>query len=377
MKAGAGKIVFAGGGTGGHIYPALATIEALQQKGDFQILFVGGYQGMENKIIPRQGIPFRKITVSGFQRYFTPRNFLFPFKLTAALWQSWRLLRSFKPAVVVGTGGYVSGPVVYLAAKMGIPTLIEEQDSYPGITTRILAKYATVICLAHQAAAAFLKKAKGEILVTGTPVRKSLKFVEQEQAKVHWGFDPGKPVLFVFGGSQGARSLNRAVARLAEEWTDKYEVQILWQTGTANFDEVGELPAVRNPLVKVVPYIEEMALAFSAADLIISRAGAITIAELSLAMKPCIFVPYPWAAANHQEHNANLIRDAGAALVVKDDENLVDGLNAAVEVLLPEPQRARQMGERWRKFQHPDAAEKIAEKIMHLAAQQNSGAGVI
>ena len=340
-------------------------------------MYVGGYQGMENNIIPQRDIPYRKITVSGFQRYFTLRNFLFPFKLMAALWQSWRLLRSFKPSVVVGTGGYVSGPVVYLAAKMGIPTLIDEQDSYPGVTTRILAKYASVICLAHQAAASFLKKVKGEILVTGTPVRSSLKFVEQEQAKAHWGFDPKKPALFVFGGSQGARSLNQAVARLAEEWIKKYALQILWQTGRANLQEVQALPVAKNPLVRVVSYIEEMALAYSAADLIISRAGAITIAELSFAMKPCIFVPYPWAAANHQEHNANLIRDAGAALVVKDDEKLTAGLKTAVASLLSDPQRARQMGERWRKFQHPDAAEKIADKIMHLAAQQFSGAGAV
>ncbi|OPX34117.1 hypothetical protein B1H10_04335 [candidate division KSB1 bacterium 4484_188] len=156
MKTATGKIVFAGGGTGGHIYPALAIIEALQQKGDFQILYVGGYQGMENNIIPQRDIPYRKITVSGFQRYFTLRNFLFPFKLIAALWQSWRLLRSFKPSVVVGTGGYVSGPVVYLAAKMGIPTLIDEQDSYPtGDLTRKSRR-----CLCSAAARARVRSTK-------------------------------------------------------------------------------------------------------------------------------------------------------------------------------------------------------------------------
>jgi UDP-N-acetylglucosamine--N-acetylmuramyl-(pentapeptide) pyrophosphoryl-undecaprenol N-acetylglucosamine transferase len=215
MKPDFAKIIFAGGGTGGHVYPALATMEALQQKGKFELLFIGGYHGIENQIIP-DGVNYKKIWISGFQRFFTVRNFLFPVKLLVSLFQSLLVLLKFKPNAVVGTGGYVSGPVVYTAAKMGIPTLIQEQDSYPGVTTRLLSRYSDIVCVPYQQVIQHIKKVKGEIVVTGVPVRHSLKIVTKQEAVLQWGLKADKPLIFIFGGSQGAHSINKAVKQISQ-----------------------------------------------------------------------------------------------------------------------------------------------------------------
>lgn len=359
-------MVFAGGGTGGHVYPALAIIEALQEMGKFEILYVGGYHGIENKIIPRRGIPFRRIWIAGFQRYFTLKNLLFPVKLIVSLMQSFFILKRFKPDAVVGTGGYVSGPPVYLASRMGIPVLIQEQNSYPGVTTRQLAKYADVVCAAFPEVKDYLPQLKGELLIAGNPVRKSLQITGKSVAAKKWNLDPSRPVIFIFGGSQGARSINQAMGEIAPALMEKYRVQLLWQTGERNFPEMQNWEIAFHPDVHILPYVEEIDRAYSVADIIVSRAGAITLAELSRAGKPCVLVPYPHAAANHQEHNAASVARAGAALVVKEDENLRENLRAALERLLSDADRARRMRESWEKFSRPDAAEKIAARIIQL-----------
>ncbi|GAB4334880.1 MAG: undecaprenyldiphospho-muramoylpentapeptide beta-N-acetylglucosaminyltransferase [Calditrichia bacterium] len=367
MNAGRLKVLFAGGGTGGHIYPALATWQAVREMTDAEVLFIGGKSGMEKDLIPSEGLPFKSITVSGFHRYLTPRNLLFPFKLLAALWQSRKVIKEFQPQVVIGTGGYVSGPVVYTAAKKGIPTLIEEQDSYPGITTRLLARHADVICLAHADAEKHLTGVKGEVLVTGNPLRLNLKFRSREEAAAEWGFDPEKPIVLVFGGSSGARALNEAFSRIAPDIIRETAAQILWQSGKNQYDLYQLKPAAKLPGVKLVPYLNDMGLAYSAADVIISRAGAITLAELALAEKPAILVPYPAAAGNHQLHNAKTAENGGAALVVPEGERFFTNLNAAIIDLLNDAEKRARMGQAWKQFQKPDAARKIAEKILELA----------
>lgn len=366
------KILFAGGGTGGHIYPALATIEALQALADWQVLYVGGYRGMENQLVPEAGLDFRKIVVSGFQRYFTLRNLLFPFKLAISLVQSWKLLKKFRPAAVVGTGGYVSGPVVYMAAKMKIPTLIEEQDSFPGVTTRMLARYADVVCLPNADAAGHLRNVKGELLISGNPVRNSLKMIPRQEAREEWGLQDNKPVVLIFGGSLGARSLNEAVAEMAEELFNSFGTQILWQTGRFHFEAYSSAPVSRIPGVKIVPYIQNMGAAYSAADIIISRAGAITLAELSVAQKPTILVPYPYAAANHQEHNARTISQAGAALLVKEGDGFSFRLQQALISILQDRRKAAEMGQHWACLRRDDAAEVIAKKIIQIAEMSSN-----
>ena len=366
MKPVQGKVLFAGGGTGGHIYPALATIEALKKEGEFEILYVGGYAGLENEIVPPLGIPFRRIWISGFLRQWTLRNLLFPAKLLVSLWQSYRILREFQPDVVVGTGGYVSGPVVYLAARQGIPTLIQEQDSYPGVTTRLLSRYADVLCTPYPEVAEHLPRLKGRLQITGNPVRSSLRLIPREEAIQRWRLNPEKPVVLVFGGSQGARALNQAVAQLVPEMAETFQAQFLWQTGKKLFAEVQQHMASRHPAVRLLPYIEDMGAAYSAADVIISRAGAITLAELSQVQKACILVPYPYAAANHQQHNAEAVQRKGAAIVVLEGERFVQRLRQELQRLLQDANLRRKMGEAWRAFYKPRAAREIAGIILEL-----------
>ena len=356
------------------MYPALATMEALQQMGEFQFLYIGSKQGIENRIVPGRGIEFRTLWISGFQRSFSLKNLLFPLKLLFSLWHSWKILSRFGPDVVVGTGGYVSGPVVYVASRKRIPTVIQEQDSYPGVTTRLLAHYADLICAAYREVEQHLERPKGRFLVTGNPVRESLQLVRKEEAARHWGFDPEKPVLLVFGGSQGARSLNQVVSELIEKWVDEFGLQILWQTGERNFREVAGLPVAQRPEVQVLPYIERMDLAYSAADVLVTRAGAITLAELSHVQKPAVLVPYPFAAANHQEHNARAVSEAGAAIMVRENERFREELDKAVRRILTHPAEAAAMGRAWKKFYHPDAARTIAAEIVHLLKEREKDA---
>lgn len=361
-----GNILFAGGGTGGHIYPALATIEALREKGEFDILYVGGYRGLENKIVPENGIPFKKIWISGFQRFFTIKNAIFPVKLMVSLLQSWKILRQFKPLVVVGTGGYVSGPVVWLAARRGTPTLIQEQDSFPGVTTRLLAKFANVICVPYESVEGHLSKIAGKLLVAGNPVRKSLQLVDKKTAAKEWNLDPDRPVIFIFGGSQGAQSINEAIASLVTGFSGKYGAQVLWQVGSNNYERMKSSAVAGHPDVRILGYINSMNLAYSAADVIVSRAGAIALAELSHVGKPCVLVPYPFAAANHQEHNARTISEAGAALLVKEGERFVERLKEAVESILDDQEYAEKLAASWEKVRKLNAAETIAAEIIDL-----------
>ena len=371
MSTSLSKIIFAGGGTGGHVYPALATIEALKKTGNFDILYIGGYRGIEKEILPGQSIAFKIIWISGFQRYFTLQNFLFFLKLFISLIQSAIILLKYKPDVVVGTGGYVSGPVLYMATKLGYPTLIQEQDSYPGITTRLLARYVNVICMPYAGVDQHLKKINGKVVVTGNPVRSSLKLVEKTQAVKTWKFDPDRPVVFVFGGSQGAEAVNAVIAQIAGDFIKDYQIQILWQTGKKNFEAYRRSEIGQNKNILIKAYIEKMDLAYSAADIIISRAGAITLAELALAGKPCILVPYPHAAANHQEKNALTIKQAGAAMVVREGDHFKDDMVIALKTLLDKPQLQAQMAEGWQKIHQPEAARKVVTEILQLMEGNN------
>jgi UDP-N-acetylglucosamine--N-acetylmuramyl-(pentapeptide) pyrophosphoryl-undecaprenol N-acetylglucosamine transferase len=366
MNKSKGKILFAGGGTGGHIYPALATIEMLQKLGDFKFLYVGAYGGIEKNIIAQEKLPFKEIWISGFQRYFTFRNILFPLKLLVSLVQSRKIIKSFKPQVVIGTGGYVSGPVVYTAAKMKIPCAIQEQDSHPGITTRLLSKYVDLIFVPNSEVIRHLKKHKEKIFVSGNPVRSSLKIIDKVKAFEFWGFNPEVPVILVFGGSQGAQSINQAFLAILPKLLKDRKLQIIWQVGFNNYSEMNSYAIAQLPNVKVVPYINKMNLAYSTADIIISRAGAITLAELSQAKKPCILIPYPLAAANHQEINARIIEKKGAASVVIEKNGFQNILLEKINLLLDDTNLIEEMRKKWDKFSRSDASEKIAKRIINL-----------
>ncbi len=364
------NIIFAGGGTGGHVYPALASIESLQSRGNYQILYIGGYHGIENKIVHKEKIVFKKIWISGFQRYLTLQNFLFPLKLIVSLIQSMVTIIKFKPNVVVGTGGYVSGPVIYSAAKLGVPTLIQEQDYYPGITTRILAKYADVVCIPDPDVKKYLPRVKGKVVVTGNPVRMSLKLIDRNEAAICFGLDPQRPIIFIFGGSQGAQSINKAISNIGNALIERYKVQFIWQTGERNYNEISTLELTTRDDVVIRDYISEMGKAYSAADIIVSRAGAITLAELSKVMKGCVLIPYPHAAANHQEKNARAIVDAGAAVMVLEDENFEVNLQNSIEKLLTNRNLAQEMGKNWQKIYQQDATVSITDEIIGLMGKK-------
>jgi UDP-N-acetylglucosamine--N-acetylmuramyl-(pentapeptide) pyrophosphoryl-undecaprenol N-acetylglucosamine transferase len=366
MKVNSGKIIFAGGGTGGHVYPAIASIESLASRGDFRILYVGGYDGIENRIIPPLNISFKKIWITGFQRYLTLRNILFPLKLVVSLWQSLFIILLFKPDVVVGTGGYVSGPVVYCAAKLGIPTLIQEQDYYPGVTTRILAKYADIICIPHPGVEKHFTKVKGQIILTGNPIRNSLRLIDKKEAVACFGLDAQRPVIFIFGGSQGAQSINYVIPDIAKKLIESYNVQFLWQTGVRNYREVSQTEITSWENVKILDYIDNMGIAYSAADIIVSRAGAITLAELAKVGRACVLVPYPHAAANHQTKNARAVAEAGAALVVLEDENFKNNLLKAIENIIIDQIPAKKMKAAWQKIYKSNAADLIVDAILRI-----------
>jgi UDP-N-acetylglucosamine--N-acetylmuramyl-(pentapeptide) pyrophosphoryl-undecaprenol N-acetylglucosamine transferase len=357
--------LIAGGGTGGHIYPAIATIEALAEKGQFDFLFVGGKKGIEMNLIPKYGIAMKSIWISGFQRYFTLKNLLFPLKLLVSLVQSWKIIREFSPAVVVGTGGYVTGPILYAASKMGLPVLIQEQDVFPGVTTRLLKKHADRICLAFEGAKKYFEDCLGKIVVTGNPVRKNLKAKSKSDALKRWDFDSGRPVLFVFGGSQGSRAINKAIIEILPNLVDKHNVQLLWQTGEKEYQKIQAL-GINYHAVRILPFIYEMEDAYSAADIIVSRAGAITLAELAIVQKPVILVPYPFAAGRHQEHNARFIEQEGAAIQIREEEGWSQKLIDTLTKLLGDKSLQNRIADSWQKLARPNAAAQIADEVIKL-----------
>lgn len=360
------RILIAGGGTGGHVYPALATIEALKRKGDFRFLYVGGKNGIETRIVPRYGVPLETILISGFARSFSLKNLLFPAKLLIGLYQSRRIVKQFSPHVAVGTGGYVSGPVLYAAAKMKAPVLIQEQDVYPGITTRLLAKYARRICLSFDATRRHFPQYADKLVVTGNPVRETLGSVTRQAGREKMGLEQGKMALLIFGGSQGARSVNTAMSGILPDLLRKYEMQALWQTGESQFEAVMKGFQGAAERVRILPYIQEMDVAYAAADVVVCRAGAITLAELAVVAKPAVLVPYPYAAGNHQEHNSRMVAEAGAALMVTEKAGWEKELQRALETLLSDESLRQQQSAAWKKLARPRAAEQIGEEVLKL-----------
>lgn len=364
------RILIAGGGTGGHVYPALATIEALKRKGDFRFLYVGGKNGIETRIVPRYGVPLETILISGFARSFNLKNLLFPAKLLIGLYQSRKIVKRFAPHAAVGTGGYVSGPALYAAAKMGVPVLIQEQDVYPGVTTRLLAKYARRICLSFEAARRYFSQYADKLVVTGNPVRETLGGVTRQAGREKMGLEPDKITLLIFGGSQGARSINNAMSGILPELLKKYPMQAIWQAGESQFQTVVKGFQSADERVRILPYIQEMEAAYAAADVVVCRAGAITLAELAAVARPAVLVPYPFAAGNHQEHNSRMVAEAGAALMVTEKTGWEKELQQALETLLSDESLRQRQSAAWKTLARPRAAEQIGEEILKLLEKQ-------
>ena len=355
-------ILFAGGGTGGHLYPAIAIAEEiLKINPNNRVVFVGTRTKIEARVVPQKGFEFHTIWISGFSRRFTVSNLLFPVKVIVSLIQSFFLIRSVRPDAVLGTGGYVSGPVLFVASLMGIPTVIHESNSYPGVTTRILASRATKVLITFEVTKRWLSSS-ASVEVAGNPTRGELSAVTRSEGSRFFGLDPARKTLLVFGGSLGAASINRVMPSVVEH-ADSKGYQIIWQTGES--DHAAAATVKHHPGIAIVRYLDRMDCAYAAADLIICRSGATTLAELTRLGKPAILVPYPHAAANHQELNAQAMVDAGAARMVRDSELPVALLKTVHEVLHNDSVLA-EMSTRSSALGKPDAGIEIAKKLIAM-----------
>ncbi len=356
-------ILVAGGGTGGHLFPALAIADEIKKlQPDAVFLFLGTKGKIEARVVPQRGYAFRTIWISGFHRRVTIDNLLFPLKVLVSLVQSFFVIRRFRPDVVVGTGGYVCGPVLLVASMMKIPTVIHESNSYPGVTTRLLATRATQIFIAFDEARRWLKRAD-HVTIAGTPTREILGTVSRSASREFFRIDPNKKTLFVFGGSLGAASINNAVLETLDDLLDG-GIQLIWQTGQGDFERVRAAIGYRS-IGWLGAFIDRMEYAFGAADLVVCRAGATTLAELTRVGKPAIVIPYPHAAGDHQTHNALSLAEAGAAVMIAD-ANARQTLKTVSLGLLGDPARLENMGTASARLGKPEAGRTIAEAILEM-----------
>jgi UDP-N-acetylglucosamine--N-acetylmuramyl-(pentapeptide) pyrophosphoryl-undecaprenol N-acetylglucosamine transferase len=363
------KILIAAGGTGGHVFPAIAIADEIKKlKANADFLFVGTKGKIESRVVPQRGYSLAFIWISGFHRSLRIENVLFPVKVCVSLVQSFFLIKRFQPDIVIGTGGYVCGPVLSVASMLGIPVVVHESNSYPGVTTRLLSPRATKVLTAFSTTARWLKR-KDNIELVGTPTRDVLGTVSPEEGKKFFHLDPSKKTVLVIGGSLGAASINDAVRMLVSEWSDA-GIQWIWQTGKTDAALAEKMKAVRNCLAS--PFIESMEYAYAAADVVVCRAGASTLAELTRIGKAAIVVPYPHAAADHQTVNAQTLVDAGAALMIADRDVKVKLREVLHSVLSDDAKRLR-MSEASRAIGKPNAGREIAKKILALIPEESSG----
>ncbi|NTV02288.1 MAG: undecaprenyldiphospho-muramoylpentapeptide beta-N-acetylglucosaminyltransferase [Chlorobiaceae bacterium] len=361
------NVLFAGGGTGGHLYPGIAMAAQLQKADPkVSVLFAGTAAGIEATEVPRLGYRIHLLPSRGLKRGRSLRDLADNVGVLAdfvsAVMQSMSLIRRERPDVVVGTGGYVSAPVLLAAQLMGRRTLIQEQNAFPGLTTRLLARRATELHLSFEESRRFFTRGKG-VFVTGNPAR-SFEAGEPGAARRRFGLEPSRPTMLVFGGSRGARSINNAMLGFIPKLSGK--VNLIWQTGSLDFPRI-EKEVRPSDSLWVAPYIEEMGPAYAAADLVACRAGASTLAELTNLGKPSILVPYPYAAADHQRHNALALVKAGAALMIEDSRfGGEDALGTIMETLGNHGALER-MGAASRGQGHPAAAAELAARIIALS----------
>lgn len=357
------KFILSGGGTGGHIYPAIAIANALKQRfPDAEFLFVGAQDKMEMQKVPQAGYSIQGLWIAGLQRKLTLQNMMFPFKLLSSLWKSRRILNRFQPDVVIGTGGFASGPLLQMANSKGIPTLIQEQNSYPGITNKLLSKKANVICVAYENLERFFPKEK--IVFTGNPVRQDLLELsdKREEGQTYFKLDPNKKTLLVLGGSLGARRINQLIAKELDFLLEQ-GVQVYWQCGKLYFDEYKHWN--EKPNVQVTAFIDRMDLIYAAADVVISRAGASSVSELCLVGKPTLFIPSPNVAEDHQTKNAKAIVDKGGALLLRESE-LEERFESTFADLIQNETLQQQLSSVMKPLGKPNATLDIVEEIIKL-----------
>jgi UDP-N-acetylglucosamine--N-acetylmuramyl-(pentapeptide) pyrophosphoryl-undecaprenol N-acetylglucosamine transferase len=356
------RFLFAGGGTGGHLFPAIAVADEIKKmKPESEIIFVGTKSKIEGRVIPKLGYGFKSIWISGFSRKINLSNLLFPVKLFVSLIQSLFISIRFKPQVAIGTGGYVAGPAIWGASVLGAKIILMESNSYPGVTTRLLERYADEIHISFSNSKKFLRKQE-LIKVTGNPIRKELGTSIKSEAKKYFGLDENKLTILVLGGSLGAASINKAVANCVDELVEN-NLQIIWQTGKNYF---GDFKYINFDSVKVLDFIDDMNKAYSACDLLVARAGATTIAELSILGIPSILIPSPNVADNHQYYNAKSLADNNAAILL-DDAAAFYELKKIVMQIINDSELLKSLSGNAKKISKPNAANEIAASAINFA----------
>lgn len=360
------QVILSGGGTGGHIFPAIAIAQELSVlRTDLEFLFVGAKGKMEMDKVPKAGFPIIGLPVSAFHRRITWKNLIFPFKLVVSMIKASQIIRKYQPVLVIGTGGFASGPLLKAASRHGVPTLVQEQNAFPGVTNRLLARRAQKICVAHNGMEEWFDSEK--IILSGNPVRKDLSSMEfkKPEALDYFKLNSHMPVALLFGGSLGALALNEAIASSLEKIRDM-GIQLIWQTGQGYYEKARKLVEQKGVEgVHVFAFLERMDLAYAAADVLMCRAGAITLSELCLATKPAILVPYPAAAGNHQMKNALSFRDKNAAWVLENHEakeKLIDLLKE----LMGNQKEQNIMKENLAKLARPEAGKHIAKVALEI-----------
>jgi UDP-N-acetylglucosamine--N-acetylmuramyl-(pentapeptide) pyrophosphoryl-undecaprenol N-acetylglucosamine transferase len=357
------KFILSGGGTGGHIYPAIAIANELQLRFPLaKFLFVGAKDRMEMEKVPQAGYAIEGLWISGIQRKLTINNLMFPFKLLSSLFKSWRIIKKFKPNVVIGTGGFASGPLLQMANSAGIPTLIQEQNSYPGITNKLLSKKANKICVAYEGLERFFPKDK--IVLTGNPIRKDLLEINNKNvdAKTAFNLVDDKLTVLVLGGSLGARRINQ----LIEQKLDFFEannVQLIWQCGKLYSADYSKYNDKKN--VQVHAFLNNMDLAYASADIIVSRAGASSVSELCIVGKPVVFIPSPNVSEDHQTKNAKAIADKDAAILITENELEVE-FETQFSELLSSSEKRKYLSQNIKKLALANATNAIVDQVEKL-----------
>jgi len=370
------RVAFAGGGTGGHIIPALAIAEELQKCvaresafSDVEVLFFGSDYGMETRLIPEAGFKLEALPIRGLSRSISlaglRQNILLPGRMIASIIKANRALRAFNPHITVGTGGYASAIPVRQSLRNNIPIVLQEQNSYPGMVTRLFAPKANQVYLTYEDAKKYLKGSA--TLLTGNPIRHMGVSSERNEAAETFGLNPDLPTLFILGGSQGARAINRHFVDRISTYLEKLGMQVLWQTGKADF-EFCQKQIGTNPRIALKPFINEMDKAYSLADLMVCRAGAMTLTEINYFGLPAILIPLPSAAANHQEFNARSQEKAGAARVLLESELAEGALLPLLTAIFTNKEKLSDMAEASAKLKRPHATQEICDSIISIAS---------
>ncbi|MGE5425051.1 MAG: undecaprenyldiphospho-muramoylpentapeptide beta-N-acetylglucosaminyltransferase [Syntrophothermus sp.] len=364
------RVIISGGGTGGHIFPAIAIADAIRaREADAEILFIGAEGRMEMERVPAAGYRIEGLKISGIQRKLTAKNLLVPYRIVSAMLKARSILDGFKPDVVIGVGGYASGPTLRMASMKDIPTLIQEQNSYPGITNKILAKKASTICVAYEGMEKFFPKEK--IVMTGNPVRKNIQSDPSRypEALQYFNLKDDRKIILVTGGSLGAGTLNNSIRKFIN-CSEKQDFQVIWQTGRYYYDSISRNEVLQNlDNVRIFPFIDRMDLAYTLADVVISRAGAIAISELCIVGKPVILIPSPNVTEDHQTKNAMALVRKNAAVLLRDEE-AVGQLSPVLTELLENEEKRVELSRNISALGIPDASGRIAEEALRLAKQR-------